>query len=63
MKYIVIGLGHFGSKLASHLTNMGHEVIGIDSHYDRLDELKDLITTVMKLDPFRWMILTLLLLQ
>jgi len=50
MKYIVIGLGHFGSKLASHLTNMGHEVIGIDSHYDRLDELKDLITTVMKLD-------------
>ncbi len=50
MKYIVIGLGHFGSKLASHLTNMGHEVIGIDSHYERVDELKDLITTVMKLD-------------
>jgi trk system potassium uptake protein TrkA len=50
MKYIVIGLGHFGSKLASHLTNMGHEVIGIDSHYERLDELKDSITTVMKLD-------------
>jgi trk system potassium uptake protein len=50
MKYIVIGLGHFGSKLASHLTSMGHEVIGIDSHYERLDELKDSITTVMKLD-------------
>ncbi len=50
MKYIVIGLGHFGSKLASHLTSMGHEVIGIDNHYERLDELKDSITTVMKLD-------------
>jgi trk system potassium uptake protein TrkA len=50
MKYIVIGLGHFGSKLASHLTNMGHEVIGIDTHYERLDELKDAVTTVMKMD-------------
>ena len=50
MKYIVIGLGYFGSKLASNLTNMGHEVIGIDNHSQRLDELKDSITTVMKMD-------------
>jgi trk system potassium uptake protein TrkA len=50
MKYIVIGLGYFGSKLASNLTNMGHEVIGIDNHPERLDELKDSITTIMKLD-------------
>lgn len=50
MKYIVIGLGYFGSKLASNLTNMGHEVIGIDNHADRLEELKDSITTVMKMD-------------
>ena len=50
MKYIVIGLGYFGSKLASNLTNMGHEVIGIDNQSEMLDELKDSITTVMKLD-------------
>lgn len=50
MKYIVIGLGYFGSKLASNLTNMGHEVIGVDNHSERLDELKDSITTVMKMD-------------
>jgi len=50
MKYIVIGLGYFGSKLASNLTNMGHEVIGIDNHSERLDELKDSVTTVMKMD-------------
>src|SRR4030043_75949 len=50
MKYIVIGLGYFGSKLASNLTNMGHEVIGIDNHAERLEELKDAITTVMKMD-------------
>jgi trk system potassium uptake protein TrkA len=29
---------------------MGHEVIGIDNHSERLDELKDSITTVMKMD-------------
>ena len=50
MKYIVIGLGYFGSKLATILTSMGHEVIGIDKHSERLDELKDSITTVMKMD-------------
>lgn len=50
MKYIVIGLGHFGSNLASDLTNMGHEVIGIDNNPERLEELKDSITTVMKMD-------------
>ncbi len=50
MKYIVIGLGYFGAKLATILTSMGHEVIGIDNHSERLDELKDSITTVMKMD-------------
>ena len=50
MKYIVIGLGYFGSNLASKLTSMGHEVIGIDHHSERMDELKDSVTTVMKMD-------------
>jgi trk system potassium uptake protein TrkA len=50
MKYIVIGLGYFGSKLASNLTSMGHEVIGVDNHNERLDEMKDSVTTVMKMD-------------
>lgn len=50
MKYIVIGLGYFGSKLASNLTGMGHEVIGVDNHNERLDEMKDSVTTVMKMD-------------
>jgi len=50
MKYIVIGLGYFGSKLASNLTAMGHEVIGIDNQSERLDEMKQTVTTVMKMD-------------
>jgi trk system potassium uptake protein len=50
MKYIVIGLGFFGSKLATYLTSMGHEVIGVDGHFEKLDEFKDSITTIMKMD-------------
>lgn len=50
MKYIVIGLGYFGSNLASKLTSMGHEVIGVDNHPERIDELKESVTTVMKMD-------------
>lgn len=50
MKYIVIGLGRFGSNLAINLTEMGHEVIGIDNRDERLEEMKDSVTTVMKMD-------------
>lgn len=50
MRYIVIGLGYFGSNLATRLTSMGHEVIGIDHRPERMDELKDSVTTVMKMD-------------
>jgi len=50
MKYVVIVLGRFGSNLAINLTELGHEVIGIDNRDERLEELKDSVTTVMKLD-------------
>lgn len=50
MKYVVIGLGRFGSKLATLLTERGHEVIGVDRHKERVEELKDLLTTVMIMD-------------
>ncbi|MGB8490769.1 MAG: TrkA family potassium uptake protein [Bacteroidales bacterium] len=50
MKYIVIGLGRFGSMLASTLATSGHEVIGIDNREDRCEEIKDSISTTMRLD-------------
>ena len=30
MKYIIIGLGNYGSVLAEELSALGHEVIGVD---------------------------------
>lgn len=50
MKFIVIGLGYFGSTLAISLTEQGHEVIGIDNKYERVDELKNQIGNVMEMD-------------
>lgn len=47
MKYIVIGLGSFGSTLAVSLTNLGHEVIGVDIAMDRVDAIKDRITSAI----------------
>ena len=50
MKFIVIGLGYFGSTLAVSLTQQGHEVIGIDNRYEKIEEFKDSVTHVMEMD-------------
>lgn len=44
----VIGLGRFGASVARTLHNMGHEVLGIDSNQELVDQLADSLTyTVM----------------
>lgn len=50
MKYIVIGLGNFGGLLSTRLTEMGHEVIGVDSDSERVDALKDTISGTVRID-------------
>ncbi len=50
MKYIIIGLGNFGSALAEKLTNSGHEVIGVDKNLDRVEGVKEIVTHAVCLD-------------
>jgi trk system potassium uptake protein len=50
MKYIVIGLGNFGSTLSMALTAMGHEVIGVDKDMQKVNHFKDKITHTVCLD-------------
>lgn len=50
MKYIIIGLGNFGSSLAQKLTRMGHEVIGVDHKMSKVEALKEKITHTICLD-------------
>lgn len=50
MQFIVIGLGNFGSALASKLTSLGHEVIGVDSDMHKVESFKNKITHTICLD-------------
>lgn len=50
MKYIVLGLGHFGKSLAVQLTERGHEVIGVDIRIGIVEQLKDKITHTICMD-------------
>ncbi|NTW06057.1 MAG: TrkA family potassium uptake protein [Peptococcaceae bacterium] len=43
-QFAIIGLGRFGSSLAKTLTQMGYEVLAIDSDEDKVEELADLVT-------------------
>ncbi|MCD7901935.1 MAG: TrkA family potassium uptake protein [Bacteroides sp.] len=50
MKYIIIGLGNYGSVLAQELTSLGHEVIGADITDSRVDAIKNKIATAFIID-------------
>lgn len=50
MKYIVLGLGNFGKSLAIRLTELGHEVIGVDNSLTRVELLKEKITHTVCMD-------------
>lgn len=50
MKYLIIGLGIYGSNLALDLTALGHEVIGADCRQANVDAVKDYISTVYQID-------------
>lgn len=50
MRYLIIGLGIYGSNLATDLTAMGHEVIGADINATLVEPLKDRISTAYIID-------------
>lgn len=50
MKYIVIGLGNFGGSLALRLTELGHEVIGVDVNEERVEKLKSRLSTTITMN-------------
>ncbi|MFI3321585.1 MAG: TrkA family potassium uptake protein [Rikenellaceae bacterium] len=60
MKYIVIGLGNYGSILAEELTILGHEVIGVDKNHSKVEQIKDKISTSFVLDSTDEQVLSIL---
>lgn len=49
-QFAVIGLGRFGSSLASTLARMGHEVLAIDVDEDRVREMAPVVTQAVQAD-------------
>lgn len=50
MRYLIIGLGIYGTNLAIDLTDMGHEVIGADIASHKVEAIKDYISTAYIID-------------
>lgn len=46
----VIGLGRFGSAIATTLAELGHDVIGVDSNEDHVRQMADAIAQAVQLD-------------
>ena len=47
---VIIGLGRFGTSLATTLTNMGHDVLALDKNEDRVQEIASSITHAVQAD-------------
>lgn len=50
MKYIIVGMGNFGSYLAKRLTDLGHEVVGVDNSEAKIEQIKDHVTYAIALN-------------
>lgn len=50
MKYIIIGLGNFGSSLGEKLTQAGNEVIGVDTNMTKVNAYKEKISHTICMD-------------
>lgn len=50
MKYIIFGLGNFGSSMGAMLTDLGNEVIGVDADMHKVETHKERITNTICLD-------------
>lgn len=48
--FAVIGLGRFGTAMGTTLTDLGHEVIGVDTDEDRVQAMADSLALAVRLD-------------
>ncbi|MCX7954718.1 MAG: TrkA family potassium uptake protein [Bacteroidales bacterium] len=49
-KFLIIGLGNFGSALAKKLSELGHEVFAVDSDLNKVENLKDEVTYAVNIN-------------
>lgn len=49
-QFAVIGLGRFGTSVATTLQKLGHEVLAVDADMDRVQKISDQVTHVVQAD-------------
>ena len=49
-QFAVIGLGRFGSAIATTLSELGQDVIGVDADAEKVRQLADVVTQAVELD-------------
>ena len=49
-QFAVIGMGRFGSSVATTLTKIGYDVLAIDSNEDKVNDIMDLVTHAVQAD-------------
>ncbi|HER24369.1 MAG TPA: TrkA family potassium uptake protein [Candidatus Atribacteria bacterium] len=49
-QFLVLGLGRFGSAVATTLVELGYEVLGVDTDPEKVNDLKNKITEVVQAD-------------
>lgn len=49
-QFVVLGLGRFGSSVAKHLTQMGHEVLAVDNDEELVNALAPYVMSAVQAD-------------
>ncbi len=49
-QFVVFGIGRFGSALCKSLSEMGHEVLAVDSHEGHINAISPYVTQALQLD-------------
>lgn len=52
-QFVIIGLGNSASFLARHLTSLGHDVMVIDSHPDKIQDIASMVSQAIVADSTR----------
>ena len=52
-QYIIIGLGNSAIFLARHLTSLGHDVLVVDNHPEKVQDISSTVSQAMVADSTR----------
>lgn len=50
MNFVILGLGAFGTNIASELSHLGHHVMAVDNNEAHVDAVKDIVTLAVQGD-------------